>query len=486
MPPLRELRAAIARPSLQIAFIVACAQFMQNLDGTIIVTALPAMAQSFATTASRMSEGITAYALAAAVCIPASGWLAERMGTRNLLCAAIGLFTLSSMTCGIAGSFGAFIASRLVQGGSAAMMSPVGRMIVLRNSEKHELMQTLSTLVWPSLIAPVIGPPLGGFITTASSWRWIFYINLPFGIAAIALTLAVIPNHRSKEHGSFDMLGILLLALAVGALTYGFDVAGAAQIDVRTVITLLGVAAVAVVSGFLAVRHLESARHPAVRLGPLRQHAFFVACVSGGGISRAAISATPFLLPLMLQVGFGLSPLDSGLLLLVYMLANFLMKVVTNPIVRRFGMRKVLLVNGAITAAGIAACALISPGLPFWLTGAILLLSGGSRSLQFSAMTYMSFAEIAPEESSSASILSSLAMYVANGVGVALGALLLNFSRLLRHAASLAPFDFRLALVLVGIFGALAVFSYAGLPEGIGAEVSGAPGGQPSGRAATR
>jgi EmrB/QacA subfamily drug resistance transporter len=470
MPSLRELTAAMSRPAMQIALIVACAQFMQNLDGTIIVTALPAMAQAFATNASRMSEGITAYALAAGVCIPASGWLADRLGTRNLLCAAIGLFTLSSMACGIAASFGGFIAWRLVQGGTAAMMAPVGRIIVLRNTEKGELMQTLSTLVWPSLIAPVIGPPLGGFITSAASWRWIFYINAPFGIAAITLAFAVIPNHRGEARSSFDLTGFLLLAIAIGCLTYGFDVLGQQQIEVAPALGLLVAAAVA---GALALRHLASAREPVVGLEALRGRAFFVACISGGAISRAAISATPFLLPLMLEVGFGLSPLDSGLLLLVYMLANFLMKVVTNPIVRRFGMRRILIVNGAITAAGIAACALIFPGLPSLLTGAILLLAGASRSLQFSTLTYTSFAEIGPQERASASILSSLAMQIANGVGVALAALVLNFSRLLRHAASLAPFDFRLALVAMGVFGVLAVFSYAGLAEGTGAEVSG-------------
>ncbi|HET9108521.1 MAG TPA: MFS transporter [Steroidobacteraceae bacterium] len=470
MSPLRELRAAMARPSMRIALIVACAQFMQNLDGTIIVTALPAMAQTFATTASRMSEGITAYALAAAVCIPASGWLADRLGTRNLFCAAIALFTTASMACGLATGFAGFIAWRLLQGGMAAMMSPVGRIIVLRNSEKRELMQTLSMLVWPSLLAPVIGPPLGGFITSAASWRWIFYINLPFGVVAILLALAVVPNHRSEERASFDRAGFLLLAAAVGCLTYGIDIASARQIDVPAAVAFLCAAAIA---GIFAVRHLGATRDPVVRLDPLRRHAFFVACISGGGISRAAISATPFLLPLMLQVGFGLSPLDSGLLLLVYMLANLLMKTVTNPIVRRFGLRQVLIVNGAVAAAGIASCALISPGLPALLTGAILLFAGASRSMQFSALTYTTFAEIDAEERSSASILSSLAQQVSNGVGVAVAALLLNFSRLLRHASQLAPFDFRLALVAMGIFGALALISYSGLAQGTGTEVSG-------------
>ena len=453
---------------MQIALIVACANFMQNLDSTIIVTALPAMAHSFATNAARVGEGITAYALAAAVCIPASAWLAERLGTRNLFSGAIALFTLSSMACGLSGSFAAFIAARLVQGGSAAMMSPVGRLIVLRNTEKHELMQTLSTLVWPSLLAPVIGPVLGGFITDALSWRWIFYVNLPFGIAAVALVLSLIPNHKVKEHTAFDHRGFLLLAAAVGCLSYGLDLIAGQQLDVPLALGLFAAAA----AGYAAVRHLDSAGQPLVRLNVLRRREFFIATISGGGLSRAAISATPFLLPLMLEVSFGYSPLDAGVLLLVYMLANLLMKALTNPIIRRFGLRRVLMVNGAITAAGIAACALLAPGLPLGLTALILLLAGASRSMQFTAMLFTTFAEISDEERSPASVLFSLTQQIAMAVGVAGAALILNFSRLLRHAATLSAFDFRLALVLAGCIGAFAVFAYARLPESTGAEVS--------------
>ncbi len=455
---------------MQIALIVACANFMQNLDSTIIVTALPAMAHSFATHTARVSEGITAYALAAAVCIPASAWLAERLGTRNLFAAAIGLFTLSSLACGLSGSFAGFIGARLAQGGSAAMMGPVGRMIVLRNTDKRALMQTLSTLIWPSLFAPVIGPALGGFLTQALSWPWIFYVNLPVGIAAIALTLAVIPNHRAEERAAFDHRGFVLLALAVGCLSYGLDLIAGRQVDVPLALGLIGAA---VAAGYAAVRHLDSSTAPLVRLTVLRRREFFVATISGGGVSRAAISATPFLLPLMFEVGYGYSPLDAGMLLLMYMLANLLMKAVSNPIIRRFGLRRVLMVNGLIVSAGIAACALLAPGLPLALTALVLLIAGASRSLQFAAMLFTTFADISHEERSPASVLSSLMQQIGIAVGVAAAALILNFSRLLRHAASLAAFDFRLALVLIGGLSALAVFAYARLPEGTGAEMSG-------------
>lgn len=457
-------------PSMRIALIVAFAQFMQNLDATIIVTALPDMAHSFGTSASRMSAGITAYVLTAATCIPASGWLADRVGARNLFCAAIDLFTISSMACGAATTFPMFIAARVVQGSSSGMMAPVGRLLVLRHTEQRDLMRTLSTLVWPALLAPVMGPPLGGFITGAASWRWIFYVNLPLGIAAMALVLSFIPRQTPAQRTDFDGKGFALTALAVICLTCGFDVIGSHEIDIPLATGLLATAAVA---GFLAVRHLQTTAAPLLRLQALRERTFFVACVSGGSITSAAISATPFLLPLMLQVGFGLPPVQSGLMLLIYMAANLGMKAFTNPILRKLGIRRVLVVNGLICPAAIACCALVSPALALPVSGLILVAAGASRSMQFTAITFVTFADIPPEERASANSLSALMGQVSTGIGVAVAALLLNFSRLSRHATSLSLYDFHVALVACGLLGTLAVFSYAGLAHDAGAGITG-------------
>ena len=460
----------LSNRSMRIALIVACAFFMENLDATIIVTALPPMAESFATSASRMSLGITAYALATAACIPASGWLADRIGARNLFASAIGAFTLASMACGAAPSFAWFIGARIAQGAAAAMMSPVGRLVVLRTTEKRDLMQALSMLVWPALFAPVIGPPLGGFITSAASWRWIFYVNVPLGLAGIGLVLAFVPNQRAAERTAFDGRGFTLLAVALGCLTYGLDAIGTREINAPLA---AGLIAAAIVAGILAVRHLATSPQPVVDLRVLRVRTFFVACVSGGALSRAAISTTPFLLPLMFEVGFGLSPVATGVLLLIYMSANLGMKAVTNPILRRFGMRSVLVANGAIASASIAACALISPSLPWVLSGAILLAAGASRSMQFTGITFIAFADIEPDERAPASVLSSLAQQISMGMGVAVGALMLNFSRLVRHAPTLGIEDFRIAFVLAALLGAFALIAYGSLAPDAGAEISG-------------
>jgi EmrB/QacA subfamily drug resistance transporter len=454
-----------------IALIVACAFFMENLDATIIVTAVPQMAVTFQISPTRMSLGITAYLLAAAAGIPASGWMADRIGARKLFSTAIGVFTVASVLCGMAPDFRVFIVARIVQGAAAAMMSPVGRLVVLRNTAKPDLMRALSTLVWPALIAPVLGPPLGGFITGIASWRWIFYVNLPLGLLGVALVLAFVPREKPAGRTPFDAPGFVLLAAALGCLTYGLDVIALHQSDGLGQGVLLLFAAIVV--GCLAIRHLRSAPHPLVSLGALKLKTFFVSSISGGPLSRAGISATPFLLPLMFQLGFGLTPVASGLLLLIYMSANLLMKTMTNPILRRFGIRRVLMVNGLIASAGIAACALITPSLSLLVSGLILVLAGASRSMQFTAITMVTFADITDEQRAPANVLFSLTQQVGMGMGVAVGALMLNISQLARGASELSVFDFRVALVLAGLLSALAVLPYASLGPDAGGAISG-------------
>jgi MFS family permease len=375
------------------------------------------------------------------------------------------------MLCGIAPNFTAFIAARILQGCAAAMMSPVGRMVVLRTSEKKDLLRALSTLVWPALFAPVLGPPLGGLITSAASWRWIFYVNLPVGILGMALVLAFIPNHKTEERTPFDGVGFVLTALALALLTYGLDLVGQRNAQDLALGGAFLVGSFAI--GWLALRHVRTARHPLVRLDALSQRSFFVSCVSGGTLSRAAISATPFLLPLMFQVGYGLSPVQSGLLLLIYMAANLGMKTITNPILTRWGIRRVLVVNGLIASAFIAACALVAPGAPLVLNGLILILAGASRSMQFTAITMVTFADVTPAQRQPAAVVSALSQQVGMGAGVAVGALLLTFSQALRGARDLGVFDFRLALVLAGGLSALAVVSYLSLASDAGDEISG-------------
>jgi EmrB/QacA subfamily drug resistance transporter len=460
-----------ARQSTTIALIVASAFFMENLDGNIIITALPQMAQSFAVLPTRMSLGVTAYLLAVAATIPASAWVADRLGARNVFCAAIAVFTVASLLCGLAPNFTAFIAARILQGSAAAMMSPVGRLVVLRNAPKSDLMRALSTLVWPALLAPVLGPPLGGFITGALSWRWIFWVNLPLGVVGVALVLLFIPNEKAASRAQFDTRGFLLLGTALGCLTYGIDAIAAGDAGALWLgPALLGLAAVL---GTIAWRHIHATPFPVLRLDTLQVKSFFVSSISGGILSRAAISATPFLLPLMFQLGFGLSPVASGLLLLIYMSANLAMKAITNPILRRFGIRDVLVVNGLLAAAGIALCALLSANMPLALSGLILVVAGASRSMQFTALTMLSFADVSAEQRAPASVLFSLTQQIGMGLGVAVGALMLNFSQLLRHGSHVAVFDFRVALVLAGVLCALAVFSYCTLAANAGAEISG-------------
>jgi EmrB/QacA subfamily drug resistance transporter len=453
-----------------IPLIVAVAFFMENLDATIIVTALPQMADSFQVDATRMSMGVTAYLMAAAACVTASGWFADRIGCRNLFCSAVALFTLASMLCGAAPNFTVFILGRAIQGSAAAMMSPVGRLVVLRTSEKKDLMRALSALIWPGLAAPVLGPPLGGLITSVASWHWIFYVNLPIGIVGMALILGFIPNEK-RAQSPFDLGGFLLTAIALSSLTYGLDLLGLRRGS--SIGEGFGLIALSMLLGWVALRHMRSNPHPLLNIDALRIRSFFVSSVTGGVISRAAISATPFLLPLMFQLAFGLSPLESGSLLLVYMAANLLTKLVTNQIMRRLGIRTVLISTSVMAGISIACCAFVSPGSYPLLNGLILAVAGAGRSLQLTAITMVNFADIGPAQRQPASVFSSLTQQIGMGAGVAVGALLLTSSQSLRGADALALEDFRVAFILAGALSILAVFSYMTLARGVGDEISG-------------
>ena len=335
------------RQSAVIALLVAGALFMEQLDGTVIATALPQMAQSFGVAAVDLNIGMSAYLLTVAVFIPASGWVTDRFGARTVFASAIVAFTVSSVLCAASGTLWQFTAARVLQGIGGAMMVPVGRLIVLRNTEKQHFVRIIAYLTWPALTAPVVGPPLGGFITTYSSWQWIFLLNVPLGVVGLGLALILIPNTRGEGRAGFDWSGFALTGLASFSLMYGLEAIGRNRIDWFITAPLL---CAGLGAGIYAVRHARRAADPLLDLTLFKVPSFAVT-VGGGVLFRTAISAVPFLLPLMFQLAFGLSPLDSGLLLLAVFAGNLGMKPATTTVLGRFGFRRTLIWNGVLAIA---------------------------------------------------------------------------------------------------------------------------------------
>src|SRR6218665_606532 len=328
-----------------ITWIVAAAFFMETLDSTIIATALPAMAAEYGVSPLDMSHGITAYLIAMAAFAPAAGWSTERFGARRMFVGAIAVFPAASLLCGLAPEPWSFFAARVLQGAACAFMSPVGRFVVLRETPKHQLIEAIGTITWPGLIGPVIGPVLGGLIITHASWRWAFFVNVPLGLVGAWLVLRYIPPHAAGPSQPLDRIGFLLNALALSCTVFGLTLLG--EPGGRVALALAWVAA-GLLAGAAALRHARRTAAPMLDLRALRVRTFAIANASAGFASRVAIHASPFLLPLMLQVGLGLSALQAGFAVLVYMLGNLAMKTVTTPILRRFGFRRVMVLNGAL------------------------------------------------------------------------------------------------------------------------------------------
>lgn len=452
-----------------IALVVAASFFMQILDGVIIVTALPRMAADFGVKTLDMSIGVTAYMLTAAIVIPAAGWLADRFGARRVFVIAIGIFTIASLACGLAPNLPAFVAARIVQGAAGALMFPIGRIIVLRSVEKSEIVQAIGLTVWPALFAPVIGPAIGGFLTTYVSWHWNFWINVPLGIAGMAAVMAIVPRDGDAADKPFDWVGFVLTALALAGLLYGFD--GLAQGTVPPILgwTLAGLGAVLTVAAILWLRR---ASHPLLDLESLRVATFAASEAQAGAMLRLTINATPFILPLMFQLGFGLDPLEAGSLVLIYFLGNLMMKAGTTRILKALGFRTILAWNGVMAGLAIMACGLLDAGTFYPLTAAVLFIAGMSRSMEFTALATLAFADIDAERRSSASTLSSMFQQVMMVFGIAASAAILNVSALVRQAP-LDLLDFRVALFVMGGLCAAAALQFLTLPKDAGAEVSG-------------
>lgn len=454
-----------------LALLVAGAFFMENLDGTVITTAVPDIAQSFGVAPLALNVGVSAYLLTLGLFIPISGWVAQRFGARRVFAAALAVFTLASVLCGMATSLTEFVWLRVLQGAGGAMMVPVGRLVVLNSTPKEKLIAVIATLTWPALVAPVIGPAVGGFITSYASWRWIFYLNLPLGVLALAAAWWLVPDQRAAERRPFDWPGFVLSGSALLLLTWGAETASAPAPDWHETMACLAAGGVLLAAlGW----HLKRAAHPLIDLSSMAIPTFSITII-GGSLFRMAVGAVPFLLPLMFQLGFGLDAFHAGLLVMAVFAGNLMMKTVTTPILRRYGFRRVLTVNGVANVLTLAACALLTPATPVWLIAAVLFVGGMTRSMQFTALNTIAFADVPQQRMAAANTLFSTAFQVAMGLGVALGASGVRLGHWGAQQLGVSDWpaiDYRLAFVLVALVSLLGLLDALRLSPNAGEQVA--------------
>lgn len=432
-----------------VALIVAGTAFMQNLDGTVIAPVLPDMARDFAVHPVDLNIGIGAYMLTLGVFIPISGWIADRFGARRVFAAAIAIFTIASLLCGLSESLWGFVAVRVLQGIGGAMMVPVGRLVVLRVTPKEKLFEAIALLTWPGLIALALGPPLGGFIADFADWRWIFYINVFLGVIAFIIALKMVPDVHGDDR-PLDGVGFVLTSVSLFALLTAAEFLGRGDIVWSKVglFVVLGL-----VVGAAALRHLKRSPYPLIDLSSLKTKTF-AATVWGGSLFRLSIGALPFLLPLMFQLAFGFSAFVSGMMMMAMFLGNVAMKPATTWIIRRFGFRRVLIVNGFINAASVGACALFTPGWPMLAMAVVLFIGGLSRSMQFTTYNTLAFVDVPQKQMTAANTLSSVAMQMSFGLGVALGAVSWRIGSAVVSGVDM-PFRIAFALVALMVLAAL-------------------------------
>lgn len=452
-----------------IPLIVAAALFMENMDSTVIATSLPAIAADIGTSPLTLKLAITSYLLSLAIFIPASGWTADRFGARSVFSAAIVVFMIGSIGCALSSSVTDFVIARTLQGVGGAMMTPVGRLVLLRSIDKSALVNAMAWVTVPALIGPVIGPPLGGFITTYFSWHWIFLINIPVGLVGIFMAQRYIDPIRSDNPERFDLYGMVLAGVGVGGIAFGLSVAGLNLLPWIVVAALIGVGSVSMAAYMMHARRTDS---PVLDLTLLRLPTFR-ASMYGGFLFRVGVGALPFLLPLLMQVGFGLSPFGSGLVTFSSAVGAMGMKTLAARIIRAFGFRNIMTVNAVVSSVFLAACALFTITTPLLLIMIILVVGGFFRSLQFTAINALAYADVEPERMSRATTLASVSQQLAISTGVAIGAFSVEATMLYHHSTELTAADFGPGFLVVSVLSAMSTFYFVRMPADSGHQVSG-------------
>ncbi len=435
----------------------------------MIATALPTIARSLHESPLRLNVAITCYLLSLAVFIPISGWTADRFGARRVFSLAIVVFTLGSVACGMSNSLPALVAARILQGMGGALMVPVGRLVLLRTVAKSDLVRAMSYVSVPALIGPVMGPPVGGFIVTYASWRWIFFINIPIGVLGIVLVNLLVGDLKETGRRPFDAAGFALTGIGLACLAFGFENVGRGALPMLAVVALMTVGAVCIA---LYVRHARRVSHPIIDLALLKIPTYAMASI-GGFLFRMGLGALPFLLPLMLQVGFGLSALNSGLLTFASAAGAMLMKTTAVRILRTLGFRVVLVGDAMISAAFLFGYSLFRPSTSHLVIFVALLAGGFFRSLQMTSINTLSYADVPPAMLSRATSLTSMAQQLSQTAGVATAAMLLHTVLTVRGGATLAAADFYPVFVGIAMISLLSVPFFLRMSPDAGAEVSG-------------
>jgi EmrB/QacA subfamily drug resistance transporter len=460
--------ASLPRSRL-VPLIVACALFMENLDATIISTALPAIARDLGEDPLHLSLAITSYLLSLAIFIPLSGWMADRYGARTVFRNAILVFILGSLGCAASQGIGGLVVARMLQGLGGAMMVPVGRLVLLREIPKSELVGAMAFVTIPALMAPILGPPLGGLIVTYAAWQWIFLINLPFGVLGFLLVSRYIPDERGELRAPLDLAGWWLLGGGLGGLVFGLESLG--KHVVAPQVTALSLT-IGILLLILYWRHARTDDAPLLKLSLLSVPTFR-ASVAGGTLHRIGVGGSTLLLPMMLQLGYGLSALHSGLLTFAGAVGAMGMKTLAPALSRRFGFRRLLLHNTVLCAVALALSGWLSPDWPVTLALGFLVLTGFLRSLQFTCVNALAFADIAERDMSQATSASSTAQQLGLSVGVGAASQLLNLSLAVRGAQQLSAHDFTLAFTGLALITLMSWWSFRALEPEAGQSVSG-------------